>query len=237
MNSALTHKAPPRLAAPPPVAWRPSRTTTRVAFLIGLSLLSGFAFRNIPEAPPIETTAIISEIQVPIETPWPPLVTSAPAAPKHHLAVDLDEETQDGIWEACRENRHLYCMVMAIARKETIFNPNAIGDSGNSIGLLQIQPRWHQDRMDRLGVTDLTDPVQNARVAVDFIDWIANLLTKDDPKKDLEDAYGTHELLMAYNQGWNGANRSWDNGIYATDYSRSVMDYYDAFLAELEAGE
>lgn len=37
-----------------------------------------------------------------------------------------------------------------IAFCESGYNPGAIGDSGASLGLFQIQPRWHQHRADSL---------------------------------------------------------------------------------------
>ena len=226
--------APAQRAAPPPVAWRPSRTTLRATFLIGISLLSGFAFKEpttekeltAPQQPAITTEApeMLTEDTIQI------IEIGQPIRVHHYLeSVSLDMETQDSIWKVCKENPRLYCTVMAIARRETIFDPDAIGDNGNSLGLLQIQPRWHQERMDKLGVTDLMDPIQNAMVAVDYIDWIAERLTPDAP----EDSYGTHALLMAYNQGWSGATGYWQQGIHDTEYSRAVVDYFTAYMNEL----
>lgn len=236
MNYAAQKRIPARSAAAPPRAWKPSRTAIRAAFLIGIPLLSGLAFR---------TPVTMSELALATDTQQPPaivaqteaayveeafIITERPVQISHNLeSVSLDQQTQEAIWEVCKENPRLFCMVMAIAWRESIFDPHAIGDNGNSLGLLQIQPRWNQDRMDKLGVTDLMDPVQNARVAVDYIDWIAELLIPEQP----EDAYGTHSLLMAYNQGWAGANKSWSNGTYSTEYSRAVMGYFDTYLAEL----
>ena len=34
---------------------------------------------------------------------------------------------------------------------------------------MQIQPRWHIERMDRLGVEDLLNPYQNISVGVDIL--------------------------------------------------------------------
>ena len=44
-----------------------------------------------------------------------------------------------------------------------------MGDVHESFGLMQIQPKWHEDRMRRLGVTDLLDPEQNVRVGADLL--------------------------------------------------------------------
>ena len=46
-------------------------------------------------------------------------------------------------------------LIFAIAERESGLNPNAVGDNGASIGLMQIQPRWSRERMKRLEVADL----------------------------------------------------------------------------------
>ena len=71
---------------------------------------------------------------------------------------------------------------MAIIEVESGCNARAEGDEGRSIGYMQIQPRWHQERIDKLGVTDLRNPYQNIKVGVDIllelfhknpsIDWV-----------------------------------------------------------------
>ena len=254
-------QAPPKRLAAAPQARRFSRTAVRAAALIGVSLLSGFAFRTPPVTEPAlatdatpppsqvepaapEQTPAAIEIAVTIEAPAPeaPPATETPAPEEQPTedpeieaityleSADLDPETQNAIWEVCKENPRLFCMVMAMAYQESRFDTQAVGDHGNSLGLLQVQPRWHQERMNRLGVTDLMDPVQNAMVAVDYIDWIANLLNPEHP----EDAYATEMLLMAYNQGWAGAKESWSLGTYSTYYSRVVMGSYAAFMEEME---
>ena len=259
-------QAPPKRLAAAPQARRPSRTAVRAAALIGVSLLSGFAFRTPPMTEPAlatdatqptaqvepaapEQTPAAIEIAATIEAPVPeaPPATETPApeepptedpedltseieAITYLESADLDPETQNAIWEVCKENPRLFCMVMAMAYQESRFDTQAVGDHGNSLGLLQVQPRWHQERMNRLGVTDLMDPVQNAMVAVDYIDWIADLLNPEHP----EDAYATEMLLMAYNQGWAGAKESWSLGTYSTYYSRVVMSSYAAFMEEME---
>lgn len=245
----IPQQPPPKKLTAAPKAWRPSRTAVRATALIGISLLSGFAFRVPPPEQALatndQTPAIVSEASaVPIRIDGgsetaKPIIIEDPGLyeqPEEKSltyleSVSLDPETQNAIWEVCHEDPNLFCTVMAIANKESRFKTDAIGDNGNSIGLMQVQPRWHQERMDRLGVTDLKDPVQCATVAVDYIYWIAERLIPEQP----EDAYGTEMLLMAYNQGWWGAEKSWNNGTTSTAYSREVMGYIESYLAELGA--
>ena len=69
-----------------------------------------------------------------------------------------------------REVRHKPpSIVIAMIERESRYNPNAIGDNGNSFGLMQIQPRWHTRRMEKLGCTDLFNPIQNVKVGIDYL--------------------------------------------------------------------
>ena len=58
-------------------------------------------------------------------------------------------------------------LVEAIIERESSWNPDAV--NGSCIGLMQISEGWHQDRMESLGVTDLTDPYDNIDVGVDYL--------------------------------------------------------------------
>ena len=119
--------------------------------------------------------------------------------------VPLDGDTQALLHAACEEAGITYELALAVIRKETEFQ-NVMGDNGNSYGYMQIQPRWHEDRMERLGVTDLTDPYSNFRVGCDFL---AELLSK----------YTLEEALTAYNSGKPGKS----------EYATSVMNYMDEY--------
>lgn len=142
------------------------------------------------------------------------------------LAVDLDAETQWAIYEACGYDPGLFSLVMAIAEHESEFQPALQGDNGQSIGMMQINTKWHTGRMEALGVTDLTDPVQCAAVAIDYL-------------QELESRYGfepeSHELCLAYNMGPSGARKALADGITSNNYSESVLSTYQNYLAEMEA--
>ena len=141
------------------------------------------------------------------------------------LDVALDAETQWAIYEACGYDPGLFSLVMAIAEHESEFKPDLQGDNGQSLGMMQINTRWNTDRMKRLGVTDLTDPVQCAAVAIDYL-------------QELESRYGfepeSEALLMAYNMGPSGARKALNEGRTSTDYSREIMTVYQGYLEELE---
>lgn len=58
-------------------------------------------------------------------------------------------------------------LIQAICFKESSFRPDIECDS--CVGIMQVSPKWHKDRMKRLGVTDLKDIRQNMTVATDYL--------------------------------------------------------------------
>ena len=133
--------------------------------------------------------------------------------------VPLDNETQILLRAACDEFGVEYELALAVIWKETTFR-NIMGDEGKAYGYFQVWPRWHSDRMAKLGVTDLNDPYSNFRVGLDYL-------------AELIDAYdGNVEMaLMAYNAGITGANNHWfSKGIYSNDYSKAVLSKYADLL-------
>ena len=117
--------------------------------------------------------------------------------------VPLTYDEQDFLHTACQESGVPYALALAVIEKETGFR-NVIGDDGASCGFMQVQERWHWDRMERLGVTDLSDPFGNFRVGCNFL-------------AELLDKCPVEEALTAYNSGSPGES----------DYSRSVMENYE----------
>ena len=127
-----------------------------------------------------------------------------------YFDVPLDEDLQDHIFEVCEIYEVDPAIVVAMIKKESTYRPGTIGDNGNSFGLMQVQPKWHQARMDKLGVTDLLDPYQNVLVGVDYL---AELFGHG---RDLK------WTLMAYNGGVKHANKmTMENTV--TDYAKIVM--------------
>ena len=119
--------------------------------------------------------------------------------------VPLDDEVQQILQDACKEFGVPYALTLGLIEKESTFQ-NISGDNGASVGYLQIEKRWHWDRMERLGVTDLTDPAGNFRVGLDY----------------LSELYAKYEdwgkALTVYNLGH-------DPGYY-TLYAYNVLDNY-----------
>lgn len=100
-------------------------------------------------------------------------------------------------------------LLMAIIERESGGNPDAVGAAGE-IGLMQIYPKFHVDRVDKLGVTSLYSPKGNIKVGADYL---AELFREH---KDV----GT--VLMVYN-GVPEAEAFGEAGVY-TEYAEDIME-------------
>ena len=131
--------------------------------------------------------------------------------------IPLDDELQDYIIETSEDRGVDPAIIIAMIKRESQFDIDIVGDKGKAFGLMQIHPRWHSDRMEKLGVTDLLDPYQNVTVGIDIM---AELL---DGGESVEWA------LMAYNGGYAHANRHIEAGTLS-EYATDVLE----FAEELE---
>lgn len=134
--------------------------------------------------------------------------------PKRHYGyfnVPLEHELQDHIFAVCEKYGIDPALVVAIIQKESMFDIDAIGDRGRAQGLMQVQERWHFDRIEELGVTDLLDPYQNVTVGIHFLEeliWLGG---------------GSIEwALMAYNGGHGLANKRAESVV---EYAEIVMSW------------
>lgn len=124
--------------------------------------------------------------------------------------VPLDTEIQLFIVRLC-EDRHIDpAIVFAMIDRESDFHADATGDGGNSLGLMQIQQKWHKGRMQDLGCTDLLDPFQNVTVGIDYL------------AECLDKGKGMEWALMAYNGGASYANKMAQKGR-VSDYASEVL--------------
>lgn len=118
--------------------------------------------------------------------------------------VPLDTDLQQLLWEACEESGIDMSLALAVIWEETDYR-NIIGDDGASFGYMQVQQKWHEDRMARLGVTDLMDPASNFRTGCDYL-------------AELLETYPLANALAFYNSG--------DPAL--RPYCERVMDYMEA---------
>lgn len=185
----------------------------RIIYLLCITLWAGFIssllFSSVEK--PVEAPQEVEVIQS-IPEPEPVTENEVEAAT---MAFDpvrddipMDAEHQRLLYQACGETGIRYELALAVIWQETDFR-NIHGDGGESAGYMQVQSRWHQKRMERLGVSDLTDPYSNFLVGLDFL---AELLE-------------THELtdaLTKYNSGKTGDSQ----------YARDVLNYMNILTME-----
>lgn len=115
-------------------------------------------------------------------------------------------------------------LVLGVISVESGFKSDLVGYS-NDTGLMQVIPKWHQDRIERYSYDEnvnLYDPRLNVMVGMDYLD---ELLTWSEG-----DLYKT---LMAYNMGQSNARRYHDAGR-VTQYSIMVIERMNAIQDILE---
>ena len=101
-------------------------------------------------------------------------------------------------------------LILAMIESESSGRRKVVSNAG-CIGLMQVSPKCHKDRMDKLGVTDLKDAYSNILVGCDFI---AELYSRHDCD---------YAVLMAYNEGeYGGAIKRAKEGKYSR-YSKKIM--------------
>lgn len=122
--------------------------------------------------------------------------------------LPLADEVQSEIISECNNVGVDPEIIFSMIGVESGFHADAIGDGGDSFGLMQIQPKWQAGRMEKLNVTNLFDPVQNSKVGIDLM---AELLSYNK---------GTEWALTAYNAGISNANK-----IGCNSYAEKVMNY------------
>lgn len=125
--------------------------------------------------------------------------------------VPLDKDLQTYIFELSEDIEIDPAIVIAIIEKESNYDASAVGDHGRSLGLMQIQFRWHTARMAELGCDDLLDARQNVCVGIDIL---ADLL---------EDGESIEWVLMAYNGGHAYADRLASEGR-VSEYAAKVIE-------------
>lgn len=127
-----------------------------------------------------------------------------------YFDVPLSHEVQDTIFAECEKYGISPAVIVAMIEQESKCTVDAIGDDGRSVGLMQIQIKWHKQRMVDLGCENLLDPVQNVKVGVDYL---AEL------KEQNNDIFW---MLHGYNGGVSYANGQAQKGA-VSNYAKTVV--------------
>lgn len=107
-----------------------------------------------------------------------------------YFDIPLSRDIQDHIFAECEKHNIQPAIIVAMIYQESKFDAYALGDDGRSAGLMQVQAKWHLQRMIELGCTDLFNPYQNITVGVDIL-------------AEQRNRYGgaMDKALTAYNRG------------------------------------
>lgn len=121
--------------------------------------------------------------------------------PTEAKAVKVEEIKEQSIYEKYGKQYGISPKLLkAIAKVESGEQPGIVGDDGESVGLFQIQPKWHAQRLKE--GESLLDPEVNTRIACEIL-------------TELMDKYGTlDEVLTAYNCGHDTGSREYANRVY-----------------------
>lgn len=125
----------------------------------------------------------------------------------------------------CKQAGVEYSKALAVIEVESGYTWDAAGDTAD-IGYMQIVPKWHMERMERLNCENIKDPYQNVRVGVDYL-------------AELLDRYGGsyEKALTAYQYGPTGAYKYFFSaGVDASPYAKEVLAVADRIEAEMEVG-
>ena len=189
------------------------------------ALLAALFIGKVGDSEPDEVS-VTQSAEAPITQPEEVVVTvpEVEAAPMERDPVrddvPLDAETQRLLWQACEETGIVYELALAVIWQETDFR-NIRGDGGDSYGYMQVQKKYHGERMERLGVTDLNDPYGNFLVGCDYLAELANR------------GRGIEWVLHAYNGGPSYANELAKAGE-VSQYAKDVLNYMNNLTAREE---
>lgn len=132
----------------------------------------------------------------------------------YNTNIPMSRDLQEYAYNKCTEYGIDYSVFLSLIQKESNFNTNAKSNSGD-YGLCQINKCNHAWMREVFG--NNWDPM-NPYHSIDGCTYILNTIITNYNYKTY------HALLMGYNMGPGGAKKCFNNGIYSSKYSRSIMD-------------
>lgn len=125
--------------------------------------------------------------------------------------IPLDYDTQAALRSWCDEYSVPYQLALAVIEAESSFNPEA--SNGNCYGYMQINSINQEWLGEKIGVTDLTNPLQNLHSGVFMLGHL------------YEKYEDWQKVLLCYNCGETGAyDHYFSQGRTSSSYSRHVME-------------
>ena len=112
-----------------------------------------------------ETFTTVEKLQSVSKTPETSTECVTTPAFEGYDFIPLDKSLQIEIYNLCEEYSISYELIISVIATESNFNVSAIGDNGDAIGLMQIQPRWWQELADSEGL-DVYNPTDNVELGI-----------------------------------------------------------------------
>lgn len=129
--------------------------------------------------------------------------------------IPLSAELQVNIFTICEKYEIAYDLILSVIKTESEFQW-LIGDNGNSIGYMQIQPQWWQCLADAAGL-NIHDPLDNVQIGTIILTDLLNANLGDLDK-----------ALKQYNSG--------DPNYQGNEYVEKVFENYQWILNQ-KSGE
>ena len=136
--------------------------------------------------------------------------TEIPTKTRTYFDVPLSETVQDCIFDECEKHGINPAIVVALIERESNFENYCVGDDGRSAGLMQVQTKWHLQRMIELECTDLFDPCKNVTVGINYLAELK------------EQNANIFWVLMAYNGGVGYADKQMQSGN-TSSFATSIL--------------
>lgn len=118
--------------------------------------------------------------------------------------VPLEDEFQKYIYALCERYAVDFEVIAAMIKTESNFDVSAVGDNGESIGLMQIQPKWWKELADENNL-NISNPKDNVHLGIIIL---VDALNDNDGNLD--------KALKQYNSGNpNTKSNTYVNKVYA----------------------
>ncbi|HAX58728.1 MAG TPA: hypothetical protein DCY19_02250 [Eubacterium sp.] len=109
--------------------------------------------------PEHETDTVCAETQ-------PVTECQTQVAPEQHIyEIPLSPELQNRVRELADQYELSYELVLAVIMTESSGRADTVGDGGDSIGLMQIQPKWYGELIAKTGLS-VDKPVENVELGI-----------------------------------------------------------------------
>ena len=79
--------------------------------------------------------------------------------------IPLQEELQHGVRALADKYELSYELVLAVIMTESSGRADTVGDGGDSIGLMQIQPKWYGELIAETGLS-VDKPIENVELGI-----------------------------------------------------------------------